>query len=149
MQEEVLKQFFEGKVSAEELAADVAGSTKSVGGVVSYQKVEEMESEFGVNRGMLIKLCDAVLEGRLAPELLHEIGFALNASDRFVWDADEDDLQSDLISDWSCPEISYPLTIENIRRCRAWLTNEEPYPVKKVSLGKGLDRVLSVRYRTK
>jgi len=149
MREEVLRQFFEGKASAEELAADVAGSTKSVGGVVSYQKVEEMESDFRVNRSMLVALCDAVLAGRLAPELLHEIGFALSASDRFVWDADDDELASDLISDWSSPEISYPLTIENIRRCKAWLTNEEPYPVKKVSLGKGLDRVLSIRYRTK
>lgn len=149
MREEVLKEFFEDKASAEELAADVAGSTKNVGGVVSYQKVEEMESEFGVNRTMLVKLCDAVLAGGLAPELLHEIGFALSTSDRFVWDADEDELASDVISDWSLPEISYPLTIENIRRCKAWLTNEEPYPVKKISLGKSLDRVISIRHRTK
>ncbi|HVZ16845.1 MAG TPA: hypothetical protein VG897_07000 [Terriglobales bacterium] len=149
MREEVLKQFFEGKVNAAELAADVSGSTTNVGGVVSYQRVEEMDSEFRVDRTMLIALCDAVLAGGLSPELLHEIGFALVSSDRFVWDADDDELVSDTISDWSAPEVNYPLTIENIRRCKAWLNNEEHYPVKKVGLSKGLDRIISIRHRTK
>jgi len=149
MREEMIKKFFEGRVGAAELAADIAGSTRTVGGVVSYQRVEEMDSEFRVNRAMLVALCDAVLAGGLAPEFLHEIGFALVSSDRFVWDADDDELVSDVISDWSCPEVNYVLTVDNVRRCKAWLNNEEPYPVKKVSLGKGLDRVISIRHRTK
>ncbi len=146
MREEVLKNFFEGTASAAELSADIAGSTKHVTSVISYQRVEDMECEFTVTRPMLIALCDAVLAGDLLPETLHEIGFALIASEHFVWDSDEDELLSEVINDWSCPEINYPLTADNVAHFRAWLKGDEPYPMKKVSLGKTLGRVISVRH---
>jgi hypothetical protein len=147
MREQVLKDFFEGNATAAELSADIAGSTKHVASIVSYQRIEDMEGEFSVTRPMLITLCDSVLAGNLLPETLHEIGFALVSSDHFLWDTDDDELVTEIINDWSCPEINYPLTLENVRRFKSWLINNEAYPFQKLALGKTLGRVISVRHK--
>ncbi len=73
-------------------------------------------------------LCEAVLCGQLPAEELSTIGFALIASDKFIWDGD--DLIGDVIHDWSSPEINYPLTVENVCRFKNWLLRVEPYPAK-------------------
>jgi hypothetical protein len=52
------------------------------------------------------------------------------ASDSFEWDAEKDEVLADVIADWSCPEVNYPLTLESVQRFRAWLTRTEPYPAK-------------------
>lgn len=36
----------------------------------------------------------------------------------------------DVIHDWSCPEINYPLTLENVQRFKNWLLEKELYPSK-------------------
>jgi hypothetical protein len=130
MREQVLRQFFEAKSTAAELARDVAGSTKKTSPITSVISVEDMDDDFMVTTDMAVALCDAVLRGDLPADGLHAIGFALMASDRFQWDGDKDEILADVISDWSCPEINYPLTVENVRRFRAWLTRAEPYPAK-------------------
>ncbi|HZR66415.1 MAG TPA: hypothetical protein VFA85_14815 [Terriglobales bacterium] len=128
MREEILKKFFLGEVSATELAADLSGSTKRLTKIVSNISIEDMEGQFVVTRPMLVLLCDAVLSGSLRAEELRTIGFALEASDHFEWDGDTDEITANVIADWACPEVNYPLTQENIRRFRTWLTNVEPYP---------------------
>jgi hypothetical protein len=130
MREGVLRDFFEHKATAAELAIDVAGAISQKTQAVSVVSIEDMEQEFTVSAAMLIRLCDAVLQGELQPDALHSIGFALSASDAFCWDADEDDVLANVIADWSCPEANYPLTVENVKRFRAWLTRSEPYPPK-------------------
>jgi len=130
MRERVLRDFFEDKATAAELAEDVAGSISYKSQKVSVVSIEDMDGEFTVTAAMLIGLCDVVLQGELEPDALHSIGFALMASDAFCWDADEDDVLANVISDWSCPEGNYPLTLENVKRFRAWLTRSEPYPQK-------------------
>jgi hypothetical protein len=80
---------------------------------------------------MLVSLCEAVLSNQVPPRDLSTIGFALMASEKFAWDAE--DVVGDVIQDWSCPEINYPLTIENIQRFKDWLLEKEPYPVKPQS----------------
>jgi hypothetical protein len=125
----VLLDFFEDKATAAELAQDVAGSISRKSQKVSVVSIAGMDSEFTVSATMLVRLCNVVLQGELAPGALHCIGFALMASDEFSWD-DEDNVLADIIGDWSCPEINYPLTLENVRRFRAWLTRSEPYPAK-------------------
>jgi hypothetical protein len=130
MSEQVLRQFFEGKATAAELAQDIAGSTKKTNPITSVTSVEDMDEDFTVTAAMAVMLCDAVLKGDLPADGLHTIGFALMASDRFRWDGDKDEVLADVIGDWSCPEINYPLTIENVQRFRSWLTRTEPYPVK-------------------
>jgi hypothetical protein len=130
MREQVLRQFFEAKSTAAELARDIAGSTKKPSPITSVTSVEEMDDDFTVTTGMAVALCDAVIRGHRPADGLHTIGFALMASDRFQWDGDKDEVLADVIADWSCPEINYPLTVENVQRFRAWLIRTEPYPTK-------------------
>ena len=130
MRERVLRDFFDDKVTAAELARDVAGSMSQKTQKISVASIEDMDEEFTVTAPMLVRLCDVVLRGELQPEALHNIGFALMASDAFCWDADQDDILAEVIADWSCPEVNYPLTVENVQRFRAWLTRSEPYPSK-------------------
>lgn len=129
MQEEVLRKFFEGQATAAELATDIAGSTKHYpGGIVATHSIQDMDAEHQVTRQNLISLCDAVLAGALPAQALGDIGFALVASDHFVWDAEEDELLGDVIYDWSCPQVNYPLTTENVLKFRACLLSELTYP---------------------
>jgi len=136
MREHVLRDFFEGKSSAAELGRDVAGSTKRNGPKASVVSIEDMDKDFVVTADMAARLCDAVLHGELLPDALHTIGFALEASDRFQWDGD-DDVLANVIADWSCPEVNYPLTFENVQRFHAWLMGTEPYPAKPPLTGDG------------
>jgi hypothetical protein len=142
MRERVLRGFFEDKVTTAGLARDVADSTSQKSPKVSVTSIEDMDGGFTVAAPMLVRLCDAVLSKELEPEALHTIGFALMASDAFCWDADEDDVLAQVIADWSCPEVNYPLAIENVKRFRAWLTRSEPYPSKSPSGAGG--KVISV-----
>ena len=144
MKEEILRYFFEGKATAEELDADVASSTKRVGDIVSYQSIEDMNGDFNVARSNLLDLCDAVLSGKLPPNNLREIGFALASSDHFFWDADDDELVAEVISDWSCPEVNYPLNIDSVRKFKSWLTGEEPYPTKPSNIVNYDGKLISV-----
>jgi hypothetical protein len=144
MREETLKRFFLGEVSGSELAQDVAGSRKKLSSVVSRIAMEDMDTEFVIRRPMLISLCDAVLEGSLPPDALAVIGFALEASDKFEWDSDEDDLVAEVIADWSCPEINYPLTIDNVRRFKGWLTGTESYPARPSAVTSSDGRIISM-----
>jgi hypothetical protein len=59
------------------------------------------------------------------------------SSEKFQWNGDEDDVLASVIADWSCPEINYPLTVENVQRFRAWLTRVEEYPPKPTTSRKG------------
>src|SRR5438132_7695475 len=113
VREEVLRRFFQGEATASELAKDVADSTKPLSDTASRVRIEDMDESFTVTRPMLISLCDAVVAGSLPPQELRTIGFALESSDKFEWDGDADELVADVIADWSCPEINYPLTVEN------------------------------------
>ncbi|HKU22585.1 MAG TPA: hypothetical protein VJQ50_16335 [Terriglobales bacterium] len=129
MHEQVLRDFFENKASATELRRDIDGSTKTHG-AYSQVSIVDMDEEFTVTAAMAVRLCDVVLHGELPPEALKALGFALQASDKFCWDGDEDEVLANVISDWSCPDVNYPLTLENVERFRAWLLRIEPYPPK-------------------
>jgi hypothetical protein len=131
MREIVLRDFFLGRITPSALAKDVEGSKKKVGPINWVVEIEDMESQFQVTPQMLVSICDAVLSGQLPNENLSVIGFALVASDHFEWDAE--DVIGDIIHDWSCPEINYPLTLDNIRRFRNWLLGSETYPSKPPS----------------
>jgi hypothetical protein len=128
MKEAILRDFFAGKVSVEGLAKDVQGAIKQVSAVDGYVLIEDMDTQWTLTPPMLVSLCDAVLDGKLPAESLHQIGFMLVASDHFDWD--EDDLMSNVIHDWSCPEVNYPLNEQNVARFKKWLLKEEPYPPK-------------------
>jgi hypothetical protein len=143
MREEILRQFFEAKSTAAELAQDIEGSTKKTTPIILVTSVEDMDEDFTVTAAMAVALCDAVLNGDLPAEGLHTIGFALMASDRFQWDGDQDDTLASVIADWSCPEINYPLTVQSVHKFRAWLTGAEPYPAKPELKGSA-DNLVSI-----
>ncbi|MDQ3816766.1 MAG: hypothetical protein M3362_03615, partial [Acidobacteriota bacterium] len=87
-------------------------------------------SEFRVEPSHLVKLCDAVLSGKLNAERLELIGYCLVASDHFFWEEDSrsGELVAETAYDWSSPEINYPLTFENIEKFRERLiTGEETF----------------------
>jgi hypothetical protein len=143
VKEAVLRYFLLDKVSAKRLARDVAGSFQRSSQNEFEVMIADMDGEFPLTSAHLIKLCDAVIEGDLPPEGLHAIGFAMMASDAFSWDADQDEVLGNVIPDWSCPEVNYALTVENVRRFRKWLAHEEPYPPKS-RLQHGSGSVVSV-----
>jgi len=61
----------------------VRGAIKQVSAVDSFVSVEDMDTQWTITQPMLVSLCDAVLDGKLPTESLHQIGFMLVASDHF------------------------------------------------------------------
>jgi hypothetical protein len=118
MREMTLKQFFLGEISAEVLARDVDGSVVQIDSVTSSVRIEDMRGHFVVEREHVVKLCDATVSRELPPESLSAITFALFASDAFEWD---DDVMSEVLADWSAPEINYPLNEQTLAMHRSWL----------------------------
>lgn len=149
MREETLRRFFQGLASPSELSADLSGSVKRFNPLVARIETEDMRGEFRVDRSNLVALCDAVLTGTLEPDALNIIGFALQTSYSFIWDGDQDDVLANVIADWSCPEINYPLTVESIARFKAWLLGQEPYPSKPFQPNAGKGKLISVRSKTR
>jgi hypothetical protein len=135
MREEILRRYFEEKLPASELLKDLETSKEAISATVSEIQIEDMENTFPVLPGMLIRLCDDVLNGHLPAWCLEIIGFVLMASDRFEWDGDEYEVMANVIADWSCPQINFPLTTENVRRFKEWLAGTEAYPEKPQSTG--------------
>ncbi|MFZ1032831.1 MAG: hypothetical protein WAN72_12615 [Candidatus Acidiferrales bacterium] len=57
MREVILRDFFLGRITPPELAADVRGSVKKVGAISFVAEIEDMDDEFSVTRQMLVSLC--------------------------------------------------------------------------------------------
>ncbi len=118
MKEELLKNFFEGIISIDDLRADLVGAVQSESqGTILRYPIVDMDEEYTVTCQHLISLCDAVLDNHLSPETLEPLGFCMMASDYFEWDSDTDDGDrvSLMLHYWSSPEINYPLNFENIK----------------------------------
>jgi hypothetical protein len=128
MKEQTLRDFFLGSVSSETLAADVGGP--EVGNQLTRYPISDMDEQFPVEPGHLVRVCDAFLEGELSGEQLRTIGFSLIASDNFEWDGDTTagERVTAVANDWATPEINFPITSENVRRWRRYLIsgNYEP-----------------------
>jgi hypothetical protein len=115
MQEEELRRYFLSERSVSELAQDLHGSLVRVDDVGSTVRITDMQGSFSLTRLHLVMLCDAFLEQALTPEALNTVAFALMASDAFEWD---DDITSEVLSDWSAPEINFELNNETINMWR-------------------------------
>jgi hypothetical protein len=87
--------------------------------VITYY-VNPMDTDFQVEPAHLVKLCDAVLSGKLNAEHLELIGYCLVASEHFFWDEESKSgkLVAETAYDWSDAEINYPLTAKNIAKYR-------------------------------
>jgi hypothetical protein len=80
-----------------------------------------------VVRRHVIRLCEAFLDRALTPEALNTIGFALQASDAFEW---EDEVISEVLADWSAPEVNFELNAETLNMHRDWLLGYGEPPVR-------------------
>jgi hypothetical protein len=130
MHESILKDYFLGVIDESRLNEDLEGSVVRTSFDVITHYVSPMDSEFRVELAHLVKLCDAVLSGKLNAARLELIGYCLVASDHFFWEEDSKsgELVAETAYDWSSPEINYPLTFENIEKFRERLiTGEETF----------------------
>ena len=136
MRETILRKFFEGFASDQQLARDVAGSLSRSGNQVTV-RIQRMDSEFAVQARHLIRVCDAILSGNLDPTHLAAVGFALQASEAFTWDGSTEDGErvAETASDWSAPEINFPLTVENVSAWKSYLMNGTREGLRSVLAG--------------
>jgi hypothetical protein len=147
LRESTIRDFFLGATTAAKLDEQAAGCVENIDSVTQDVHLNrDVDADFPLDRGCLIKLCDAVLNGELSPTSLATIAFALHATDRFVWDGDQDDTLAAIVDDWASPELFYPLTPHNLERCRRWLLGTEPYPQTPDTPGaSGTGRLISRR----
>jgi hypothetical protein len=131
MNESTVAAFLTGDIDAERLASEVRHSERNVDPITTTVTVSEMEGEFAITRAMGLQLCEAVSNGELQGEVIRTVAFLIISSDHLTWGDDE--LLGEIIWDWSCPEVNYPLTPENMARCRKWLEGTERYPSRAAS----------------
>ena len=127
MHEAILRDFLTGATTGDLLREDLVGAVEELGDRMHRQHVVDMDADFNVTSAHLVRLCDAVLHGMIAPEHLATIGFCFVASDHFKWNNETSDgaLVAETVYDWSAPEINYPLTAETVRLFRERLTTGE------------------------
>ena len=143
MREITLKRFFLDEVNADVLAEDVCGSVARLDAVASSVQIEDMQEPFQLQREHVIRLSDAASSRTLPPESLSAIAFALMASDAFWWD---DYVIAEVVADWSCPEINYPLTDETLAMHRNWLEGKSEPPIRSLPpRDKRQGRIVSTR----
>ena len=127
MKEAILRDFFLGNTSIEDLAKDLSGSIEKRS-MDSYNiLIEDMKEKFDVFPEGLIKICDEYLRGKLSEENIKVIGFAMEASDFFYWDSDTEEGMriTDTINCWSSPEINYKINDTTMKKFRTLLETGE------------------------
>ena len=127
MREEELRRYFMGEASVSQLAEDISGSVVKIDDLQSEILIADMQSSFSLQRDHVIRLCEAFLERALTPEALTTVAFALQASDAFEW---EDEVISEVLSDWSAPEVNFELNAETLNMHRDWLLCFDEPPVR-------------------
>jgi hypothetical protein len=118
MREDVLRRYFTGEVPVSVLATDLQGSATRLDAVRETVAIEDMQVSFRVSRLHVVMLCDAFLQKSINAESLSTVAFGLIASDHFEWD---DDVVSEVLHDWSAPEINLSLNDKTINMHRSWL----------------------------
>jgi hypothetical protein len=141
MRESVLRGFVSGEVAIDSLVRDLRGSVTQVSSVESAVEIEDMPELFLLSRHHVMMLCDAALSKTLTAEDVTTVAFALMASDHFEW---EDEIISEVLSDWSCPEINFPLDESTLRMHRSWLAGNAN-PPGRMSVESNNGRLISVR----
>ena len=143
MKEDVLRQFFEGHVTATDLARDLVSAVERErvppgAPGVSRVRITDMAEDFEVRPAHLVKIVDAALDGALGPDELEAIGFCLEASEHFVWDVDtpEGRRVADAAFWLDSPEINYPLTPAVLAKIRHYLVTGEDTLTRADARGK-------------
>jgi hypothetical protein len=123
VKEATIRDFLLGAVPPGRLAAEARDAVEPVGRSSRRVHIEDLPAgqEATITSEMLVRLCDAALDGSLPASSLEPIAFAIVASDHFRWD-DGDDVVGRVLYDWASPEINFALTADNLRMFRDWLT---------------------------
>lgn len=91
-----------------------------------YWKVVDMvdEGEFIIEPRHLVNICDEVLNRKLRLDTLDNFAFILIGSDYFTWDNKTVDGErvGQVLFEWNNPTINYPLTLDNVRQWKTYLT---------------------------
>ena len=119
MREETIKRFFLGEVDGDTLAKEASDSFVRIDESARQIVVEDMDGDFLLTRNHLALLCDLGIAGRISEDGLSAIGFSLVASDHLSWEGD--DVIAEVLHDWSCPEVNYPLSSETLEMHKSWL----------------------------
>jgi hypothetical protein len=146
MREDVLRRYFAAEVPVSVLVEDLEWSVIRLGDVEQTVVIEDMQVSFVVSRPHIVMLCNAFLEKAINAEPLSTLAFALIASDHFEWD---DDVVSEVLSDWSAPEINFPLNDETITMHRNWLVDAAASAPPRMQISPGLAQGRLVSMRTK
>jgi hypothetical protein len=117
--EPALRDFFEGRSEALAHAIELSGER----GDVSHYGIFPLEEKLIVIPDHLVRVCDSFLAGEVGPLHLEAIAFTLLASEWFDFDArtSEGALVSEVLNQWSAPEINLPITWENVCEWRSLL----------------------------
>lgn len=124
MTENVLKEYFEGMATVDQLALDLKDSQKKTGYDVTTVYVDRIENgNFEIKKEHLIRLFDDFIEGRLSPLDMTTVSFALIASDFFCWDSDTDEgeIIADVIFQLDDLELGYDTSLNSILLWKEYL----------------------------
>jgi hypothetical protein len=122
MNEQVLKDYFDRRISVVDLANDLKHSQQRTGYDTKSIIVTQIEEgSFQLKTDHLIRLCDEVINGRLALIDLNTIAFAINFSTFFILDSNNEELIQKVLFDWDNPDLAYDLTLDNILLWKQYL----------------------------
>jgi len=125
MKEQILKDFFIGKITVDTLSSDLIDSQKKTGLDTTAVYIDQIKEhgEFNISIDHLILLCNTVINGKLTMTDLNTIAFSLITSEYFTWnsESEKDKRIETVIYDWDNPEIGFDLTIDNIKLWKEYL----------------------------
>ena len=121
MTEQKLKEYFENKITIDELRSDVKNSQTKTGYDTTSVFIEQIdEGGFILHKEHLIKLCEDFISKKIDSVDLNTIAFSLIASDFFDWNEEE---ISNVIFDWDNATIGYDINTKNVQLWKDYLEN--------------------------
>ncbi len=128
MKEQKLKDYFESKLTADQLAHELKDSQQKTGYDTTIVDIDNInEGKFEINQEHLIKLLDDTISNKIKPIDLNTIGFALMTSEYFYWNNETalGERISNVIFELDNPDIGYDLTIKNFQLWKEYLLTGE------------------------
>jgi len=127
MKQKTLKAFFEGEITAANLAREAKEAGQLEDNTRLDSLTDDLSEDFIVTADHLVALCDAVMDGDLKPSQLQDIAWVLVSSERFLWNLEDDpkDPVNEVIHAWDAPEINYRLIGDTVMKFRRLLRTGE------------------------
>jgi len=116
MNEPKFRQYLKNEISVEEFLQSYPAHPEGINYNIASDTIE-LSEDFEITANHLIKLCNEVLEKRFSLNDISVIANWLMFSNYFHWECSTDvgKIISDAIFSWDNPDISYELTIDNVK----------------------------------